>query len=159
MIKKRESLLMNRSGFTLVEVLISVAILAAVATGLLQIATNSKANFSYLMSKASFDRIASIPIMHNNLKYHHAEKNLYEFLRNDYAIKEDEIRKALKKIKVAYTQEEFTIFAPLSEDNVTQSENTKNLAHDTTISLRLIFDKITIFDKHNATYVYKLQKQ
>ena len=152
---------MNRSAFTLIEVLVSVAILAVVATGLLQISTNSKNNFAFLIEKAQFDRISSIPIMHNDPKYNHSEKNLYEFLRSDYDIKEDEVRKVLKNRKVRYTQEEYVTFSPFADtqgsENETDDEN--GSMQQSVMDMALIFDKITISDQHQATYVYKLQKQ
>ena len=150
---------MNRSAFTLIEVLVSVTILAVVATGLFQISINSKNNFSFLKQKAEFDRIASIPIMHNNPKYNHTQKNLFEFIRNDYEIKEDEIRKTLKALKINYTQEEYATFSPFSEDSAQIENNIDTEENDmqTGMDMTLIFDKITIYDKHNSTFIYKLQ--
>lgn len=151
---------MNRSAFTLIEVLVSVAILAVVATGLLQIATNSKNNFAFLLEKAQFDRISSIPIMHNDPKYNHSEKNLYEFLRSDYDIKEDDVRKTLKKMKVRYAQEEYVTFSPFADaDEQQEADGEEASMQQSVMDMTLIFDKITVSDKHHATYVYKLQKQ
>jgi prepilin-type N-terminal cleavage/methylation domain-containing protein len=150
---------MSRRAFTLIEVLVSVAILAVVATGLLQISTNSKNNFAFLLQKAQFDRKSSIPIMHNDPKYHHSEKDLYEFLRDDYTIKEDEVRKMLKKTKILYTQEEYATFSPFADEESDQASDEKDATQQNVMDMTLIFDKITISDKHNATYVYKLQKQ
>lgn len=156
---------MNRNGFTLIEVLVSVAILAVVATGLFQIALNSKNNFAFLEQKAQFDRVASIPIMHNDPKYHHQEKNLYEFLRNDYDIKRDEIRKALKERKVHYSQEEYARFS-LAEEMGDTDESSESSEDDnanpqslSAMDMTLLFDKITIYDKHHSTYVYRLESQ
>ena len=152
---------MNRSAFTLIEVLVSVTILAVVATGLFQISINSKNNFSYLAEKANFDRLASIPITHNDIKYHHKDKVLYDFLRDDYLIKDDEVIKYLKKEKVRYDQEEFATFAPFSEEGdieetFADDENNPSMAG---FDLTLQFDKITISNKHQSTYVYKIQKR
>lgn len=147
--KKRKGFqYMNRKAFTLIEVLISVAILAVVATGLFQISFNSKNNFEFLEHKARFDRLSSIPIIHNDAKYHHKEKALYEFLRADYEIKEDEVRKFLKQKKVQYSQEEYARFSPMSEEETDSSPE---------MDLTLLFDKITISGKHQSTYVYKLK--
>jgi len=154
---------MNRNAFTLIEVLVAVAILAVVATGLFQISVNSKNNFAYLLHKAQFDRESSIPIMHNDPKYNHSEKDLYEFLRGDYDIKEDEVRKSLKQIKVLYTQDEFATFSPFSEgeDQGTESflEEDSTQSEGAQMDMMLMFDKITVSDKKSATYVYKLQMQ
>ncbi len=151
---------MNRNAFTLIEVLVSVAILAVVATGLFQISLNSKNNFSFLEEKAKFDRLSSIPIMHNNPKYHHKEKTLFDFLREDYEIKEDKIRQYLKKEKMAYEQKEFTKFSPFSEEEESdaapfEEKTTSSMEFD----LTLVFDKIVISNKHQSTYVYKIKTE
>jgi len=155
---------MNRNAFTLIEVLVSVAILAVVATGLFQISMNSKNNFAFLEQKARFDRLGSIPIMHNDEKYHHKEKTLFDFLRADYEIKKDEVRQFLKKEKISYEEEEYSKFAPFAESGDTTDENLfADEEEDTSSSqaadITLIFDKITVSDKHNSTYVYKIKIQ
>ncbi len=155
---------MNRNAFTLIEVLVSVAILAVVATGLFQIAINSKNNFTFLANKAQFDRLASIPVTHNDPKYHRTEKSLYDFLREDYMIKEDKVIRFLKQKKISYEQENYATFAPFSQENSAQTDKTleepssDNLLEQG-MELTLQFDKITISDKHHATYVYKVQLQ
>jgi len=153
---------MNRSAFTLIEVLVSVAILAVVATGLFQISLNSKNNFDYLNHKATFDRLSAIGFMHNDQKHHHKQKNLYEFLRYDYTIKDDAIRTHLKKLKVSYTQEEYSTFSPLGDiaekidDSNTFEQTTENNNENIAQSITFVFDKITIADKYNSTYAYKI---
>ena len=150
---------MNRNAFTLIEVLVSVAILAVVATGLFEIATNSKNNFAYLLQKSQFDRVSSIPIIHNDPKFNHSTKDLYEYLRNDYDIREDSVRKTFKDIRVTYTQEEYAVFAPFADaEEKTGSDETDTLQQNV-MDMQLVFDKITISDTKNSTYVYKLQKR
>jgi prepilin-type N-terminal cleavage/methylation domain-containing protein len=148
---------MNRSAFTLIEVLVSVTILAVVATGLFQISMNSKNNFAFLKQKAQFDRLASIPLVHNDPKYNHTQKDLFEFVRDDYEIKEDEIRKALKAVKVNYTQEEYATFSPFSEASSESEDSPEDDEMQNGMDMTLVFDKITIYDKQNSTFVYKLQ--
>ncbi len=144
---------MSRSAFTLIEVLVSVAILAVVATGLFQISLNGKNNFEFLYEKAKFDRKSSIALMHNNPKYHHKEKEFYEFLRDGYDIKDDEIRQYLKKEKVSYSQEEYTTFSPLGEYDGDLTQNQNPLAQ----SVTLIFNKIVVSNKNQSTYAYKIE--
>jgi prepilin-type N-terminal cleavage/methylation domain-containing protein len=152
---------MNRNAFTLIEVLVSVTILAVVATGLFQIALNSKNNFTFLEQKAQFDRMSSIPIMHNDPKYHHSEKPLYEFLRTEYEITEDQVRQYLKKEKVAYSQEEYAKFSPFSQEENSDEEISPFEEDETApaiaTDLTLTFEKITIHNKHHSTYVYKIE--
>jgi len=157
---------MNRNAFTLIEVLVSVAILAVVATGLFQISMNSKNNFAFLEQKARFDRLSSIPIMHNDEKYHHKEKTLFDFLRTDYTIKEDKVRQFLKKEKVAYEEEEYAKFSPFADGSDDTDEETSLFSGEEedarqaqAADITLIFDKITISNNHNSTYVYKIKIQ
>jgi len=141
--------------FTLVEVLISVMILAVVGTGLLQISTNSKHNFEFLKQKSKFSRLASIAFIHNDQKYHHKDMSLYDFLRDDYPNLDDDLRKYLKDIKVSYSHEEFSTFSPLSEDNKT-TDNNDNPEEENQIDLTIVYDKIVVSDKKNSTFAYKI---
>ena len=143
---------MNRNAFTLIEVLVSVAILAVVATGLFQISLNSKNNFEFLYNKAGFDRKSSIALMHNNQKYHHKEKEFYEFLRDSYDIKEDDVRQYLKKEKVSYSQEEYISFSPMGENSNDLNQYQNPMAQ----SITLVFNKIIISNKNQSTYAYKI---
>ncbi len=140
---------MNKKAFTLIEVLVSVVILSTVAVMLFEISANSKSNFSYLAKKGDFTTLSSLSLMHIDQKYHNSEKDLYEFIRDDYDIKDDELRKYLKEQKVHYDHEEFTTFEPLGtsgdEDDVNQS-----------INFTIVFDKIFVGNKENSTFVYKI---
>ncbi len=139
---------MNKKAFTLIEVLVSVVILSTVAVMLFEISTNSKSNFSFLSKKGDFTTLSSIPLMHNDQALHNSEKNLYEFIRDDYDIKDDELRKYLKEQKVHYDHAEFSTFEPLgsSEDeDVNQS-----------INFTVVFDKIFVGNRENSTFVYKI---
>jgi len=142
--------------FTLIEVLVSVMILAVVGTGLLQISTNSKQNFIFLKEKSKFDRLASIAFIHNNQKHHHKEITLYDFIRDDYEKIDDELRKYLKLYKVNYNHEEISTFNPLGEsiDEQEQHEGSEDLKNP--IDLTIIYEKISIQKDKNAAYAYKV---
>jgi len=144
------------SAFTLIEVLVSVMILAVVGTGLLQISSNSKQNFIFLKEKSKFDRLASIAFIHNNQKYHHKEMTLYDFIRDDYDKIDDELRKYLKEYKVKYNHEEISTFNPLGEsvDDQNQSEDSDDLQNP--IDLTIIYEKISIQKEKNGAYAYKV---
>jgi len=142
--------------FTLIEVLVSVMILAVVGTGLLQISTNSKQNFMFLKEKSNFDRLASIAFIHNDQKYHHKDMTLYDFIKDDYDNVEDELRQYLKEIKVTYNHEEVSTFNPLegSIDDQNQSQDQEDMQSG--INLTIVYDKITISKEKNAAYAYKV---
>jgi len=145
---------MNKKAFTLIEVLISVVILSTVAVLLFEISTNSKNSFSYLSQKASFTTLSSLPLMHNNPKYHNSDKTLYEYIRYDFDIKDDDLRKYLKEKKIHYRQEEFADFSPLSEsDEIVEYNEEMGQGTD---GFTILFDKIQISNKQQSTFLYKI---
>jgi len=139
---------MNKKAFTLIEVLVSVVILSTVAVLLFEISTNSKNSFSYLSQKAGFTTLSSLPLMHNNPKYHNSDKTLYEYIRYDFDIKDDDLRKYLKEKKIHYRQEEFADFSPLNESDEEMEQGTDGFT--------ILFDKIQISNKQQSTFLYKI---
>jgi prepilin-type N-terminal cleavage/methylation domain-containing protein len=151
---------MNKKAFTLIEVLVSVVILSTVAVMLFEISTNSKNNFSFLSSKASFTTLASLPLMQNDIKYHNSDKTLFEYVKYDFDIKDDELRKYLKEQKVHYDQEEFTTFSPFDNKDENSNEDLEDEnTEENIMKFAIIFDKIIIRDKQNSTFSYKLDIQ
>ena len=88
-----------RNGFTLIEVLVSVVILSVVAVGLFDVSSKGKQNYMFLKEKTEFDRLSSLALMHNDQKHHGKDKTLYDFVRYDYKIDDDDLRKYLKSKK------------------------------------------------------------
>lgn len=151
---------MNKKAFTLIEVLVSVVILSTVAVMLFEISTNSKSNFSFLSSKASFTTLASLPLMQNDIKYHNSDKTLFEYVKYDFDIKDDKLRKYLKNQKVHYDQEEFTTFSPFDNEDEKSSEDLEDgNTEENVMKFSIIFDKIIISNKQNSTFSYKLEIQ
>jgi prepilin-type N-terminal cleavage/methylation domain-containing protein len=145
---------MNRKAFTLIEVLVSVVILSTVAVLLFEISTNSKNNFSFLSKKAAFASIASIPLMHSSQKYNNSDKTLYEYIRYDYDIKDDDLRKYLKEKKLHLDYEdEFATFSPLSEEAGVSADITED---GDIMDFTIVFDKVTVSDKKQSTFAYKI---
>ncbi len=152
----------TNKGFTLIEVLVSVVILSVVAVGLFDVSSKGKQNYIFLKEKTKFDRLSSLPLMHNDQKHHNKDKTLYDFIRYDYNIDDDDLRKYLKSKKVNYTHKEVSTFKPLDdkaseEFKEEQAEEDPDAAKNQDFfSLTLVYEKITISDKHNATYAYKI---
>ena len=149
---------MNKKAFTLIEVLVAVVILSTVAVMLFEISTNSKNNFSFLSSKASFTTLSSLPLMQHNEKYHNSDKTLFEYVRYDFDIKDDELRKYLKEKKVHYDQEEFASFSPLSE-GADESKQMSEDKEENMMEFTVVFEKIIISDKQQSTFAYKIDVQ
>jgi len=153
----------TKQGFTLIEVLVSVVILSVVAVGLFDVSSKGKQNYIFLKEKTEFDRLSSLALMHNDQKkYHNKEKTLYDFIRYDYNIDDDDLRKYLKTKKVNYRHKEVSTFKPLDdkaseEFKEEQAEEDPDAAEVASfITLTLVYEKITISDKHNSTYAYKI---
>lgn len=140
--------------FTLIEVLVSVMILAVVGTGLLQVSSNSKDNFIFLKEKSEFERLASIAFIHNDQKQHHKDRTLYDFIRDDYSGIDDELRKYLKEIKVRYSQEEVSTFDP--QAGSVDDQNYSEEAQQNSIHLTIVYDKISITRGNSSSYAYKV---
>ena len=138
--------------FTLIEVLVSVMILAVVGTGLLQVSSNSKHNFIFLKQKSEFDRLASIAFIHNDQKYHHKDLTLFDFIKDDYTNIDDELRKYLKEIKVSYSHEEVSTFNPL-EGSIDEQEQD---VIKTSLNPTIAYDKIIVSKDESSTYSYKI---
>ena len=137
---------MKNRAFTLMEVLVSILIISVVAVALFQISTNSKQNFSFLTQKSQFDSVASITFLHDKKNWHRLDKTLYDFIKNDYNISDDDFIKILKNEKIHYTQEEVSLLSPF--EDLAEGTNVPNL--------KIKFDKIEVSNKEQNTYVYKI---
>jgi len=142
--------------FTLIEVLVSVMILAYVGTGLLQISSNSKHNFMFLKNKSEFDRLASIAFIHNDQKFHHKDVTLFDFIKDDYTNIDDELRKYLKEIKVNYNHEEVSTLNPLEGSIDDQNHSNEQDNMQSGLNLTIFYDKITIRKDKNVAFAYKV---
>ncbi len=96
---------MKSKAFTIIEVLVAVIILATVATALFQISINSKNNFSFYQRKFEYENLASLSLFSKVI----SNSNLYEQIRTRYDIKDDELRRKLKGIKLTKRIKEFSI--------------------------------------------------
>jgi len=96
--------MMKNKAFTIIEVLVSVMIIATVATALFQISSRSKENFLFYNKKIEFANISSLALLRKQL----SNTNLYEQIRTTYNIKDDELRNRLKKIKLKKEEKEIS---------------------------------------------------
>jgi len=103
----------SKKAFTIVEVLISVIILATVATLIFQISLRSKNNYIFYKKKQNYENSTSLALL-NQIK---SNTNIYEIIRNNYKIKDFETRKYLKSIKLKVTQKPYSKVKIGEEDN------------------------------------------
>ena len=140
---------MTKSAFTLVEVLISVVILAVVGTGLLQISSNYKKNFEFLKRKSKLAYLSSIPFTHNDQKYHNSDKTLYQFIEDSYTDIDDDLRRYLDEYKVHYEDEEISSISTSNDSNSSDDTQDQN-------NFEIIFNKITITHNKDVDFAYKV---
>ncbi len=154
--KERAIIKESKKAFTLIEVLISVTILALTGAVLIQIALNNKQNFQTLLNKIEFDEIISIPLTHRNKIYHKTTKDLYTYLYKDYNLTNDDIIRYLKSKKVSYEQRSFSVIKPFeSNESEEMTEENQNKEQSLTINV----DKIVIFDKENSFTAFTVNLQ
>ncbi len=137
---------MSKKGFTLIEVLVAVVILSSVAVLLFEINTNSKNSFSFLRKKSDFIMLSSLPIMHSNYKYHNKSMSIYEFIKDQYDIKDNDLIDYLKREEVHFSYKEFSSFSPLGEGTL-DSEMP---------NFQIVFDKVEVYNKTQSSWVYKI---
>jgi len=126
----------SKSAFTLIEVLISVIILATIATYLFQMSINSKTNYKRVNLKKEWEHISSTLIKQNKIK---SNSNLYEQLRNDYNISNFDVRNSLKKLKLKQDR------TPYSKIIIPDMEG-----------IYINIEKINIYNKKNSTNLFSI---
>lgn len=86
----------GKKAFTLVEVVVSVILLATVGVILLQTNSNSIQNFIYLKDRTYVEKIASIPAIEYEERYHKSKTSLFALIEDDFVIQNDELAAQLQ---------------------------------------------------------------
>ena len=103
------STIVNKKAFVLIEIIVSVVLLSIVGTALFKASANQKKLYFITSKKAEFLRYASILTNKHSTDLHNKNINLYDFVKNNYNIKNDKLIKALKNTKVHYSQKNKTL--------------------------------------------------
>lgn len=99
----------SKKGFILVEVIVSVLLLSIASIALLKVTSNQKRIYSLSKNKLSFSQYSSIITNRHNISFHEKDINLYESVKREYDIKNDELKTILKNTKIKYTQKYSTM--------------------------------------------------
>ena len=145
---------MKRS-FTIVEVLVSVVILALVGTALLK---NAGMNLDFLKKvskKEEAINIMTLIVSHRNLDFNHLKKSLYDFLAKEYNVDDNELQKVLRDTKVKYQETPIKISLPTlqSVDDGNQEEQEEQPQNP--IDIRFV--KLSATSKSFGDYLYILE--
>jgi prepilin-type N-terminal cleavage/methylation domain-containing protein len=94
----------KRSGFTLIEVMVSVVIISTVILALLELISNSSHIFSILNKKSQSNQYISLLIANKDYGHEDKKATMYDLVR-EFDI-ESELRRELKsqKIKILYQE-------------------------------------------------------
>ena len=98
----------NRSAFTLIEVIISVLIVTIVVAASMELQGKNQDIAEYISKRGKSELDNSLFLTTRAYRYDKDEKDAYELLRDEFQIKDDESREALKKIlkKINITEDE-----------------------------------------------------
>ncbi len=141
-----------KKSFTLIEVLISVVILALVGTALLK---NAGMNLDFLKKISSKEEaidVMTIVASHRNPDFNHLQKSLYDFLAKEYLLDDNDLQKILRSTKVKYKENPIKISLPTLEsfDEEDQGEQPQN-------PIDIQFVKLSATSKSFGDYLYILE--
>jgi len=139
-----------KNAFTIIEVIISVVILALVGVALLQNGAKSLDIFGHLRKKEDVSDYLTIIANHPNPDYNHLTKALEDFLPR-FRVDDDELRKLLKR-KFRYQEIFIKAELPTLEgfEEQEQEQESPNL-------IDVNFVKLSIASKEGGDYIYRLQ--
>jgi len=125
-----------RPAFTLIEILISVAILSVAFLYVLRVHADNRKHIIYLSERNKNSLQDSLFLSKNILRHHKDTKTAYEILQRHIKVREDESRQALKKIKRSiYIPKEIRIVPPPDKGGPTALVN-----------------EVKLKDKHSVNY-------
>ena len=138
--------------FTIVEVLISVVILALVGTALLK---NAGMNLDFLKKISRKEKavdVMTIVASHRNPEFNHLQKSLYDFLAKEYLLDDNDLQKILRDTKVKYQETPIKISLPTLEgfDEEDQEQQPQN-------PIDIQFVKLSAVSKSFGDYLYILE--
>jgi hypothetical protein len=91
--------------FTLIEVLIAVAIVFTAGLGLLSVSSNSSKIINYAKAKDEANSLFSLAIL-NDICSSDTETNLYDAIKTRFVLKDDKLISALKEQNLTCSREE-----------------------------------------------------
>ncbi len=142
----------DRRGFTLIEVLISVALLSVAASAIFALSTSQERVYEFSKERFQICALSSIIYQNYDEKLDKSTKDIYEIIKSRYSIDNDDIRRYLKDKKVTvkkslYKNSYFLAF--LGEDE--ESGNEEGI-------LPVEIDRVYVFDEDKKTFIYTLKR-
>ncbi|MGC9350935.1 MAG: type IV pilus modification PilV family protein [Sulfurovum sp.] len=125
----RRTLGQQRAGFTLIEVIVSVMIIAFVVLSLMEISSRTEKNALYLSDRNKAAFLDSFYLLEESAKYDKKEKNAYELLHPHFKDIDDESKTILKKINRKIIVPE-PLRLPSPEESTLNAEVTRVILRD-----------------------------
>ncbi len=97
-VDRSRQLLQMRKAFTLMEILVSVALISLVVAGIVQMQKNNILEAKYIAGRVQEEMSNTIFLSKEALKYNRSEKDAYTIVHN-LGIKNDKTKNILKNIK------------------------------------------------------------
>jgi hypothetical protein len=95
---------MNKDGFILMEVIVSIMLLSIVSIALLKIDSNQNKLYQIASNKLEFVKYSSIVLDRKSTRLHNKKINLYSMIKTQYNIKNKLLIKSLKNSDIEYQQ-------------------------------------------------------
>ena len=130
-------IIMNKKGFILIEIIVSVILLSFAGIALMKVNSNQKKIYDLASQKLEFSKYISLVSNRDSISLHNKEVELYELIKRDYDLKDDELIKILKNQKVKYSQNYKSMVNLSQEDSEAQ--------------INLLIDEIKISDKKSSS--------
>jgi len=112
-----------RPAFTLVEVLVAVMIAVIAGAAMLKMNSSNLFFLGQLQQTSRMTENLAVAALHANKNYHRSDKSLYDILRNDYTIDNDDFRSYLKSQQFRYTE---TLADTISFDTSSLTDGTQS---------------------------------
>ena len=149
-----------RKGFTLIEIMISVAISSIVGMALLTMNSNSIALFTKIQNSSDISEQLSLIGSHGEVRFNHTDKTLYDILNKNYTIDNDEARHYLEEIKYSYNEKiiDTITFGEDMEEEEEQSESVnRDDLEDQSPLIQFELVQISIKSKTKKGYILQVR--
>lgn len=145
-----------RNAFTLIEVIVAAGIIAIVGLGLLQVHGNNTKLITNMSGKYRIQEEFSLILLNANKDWHHSGKTLYDFISQNFTIKDDDVKSWLKKYEIDYEDKEFSKIDLLSKAVKELSLELEGIDIDKIPELKLVINKVSMTTKDGNGYGYTI---
>ena len=140
-------------GFTIIEVVIAVVILALVGTALIKNGSDGIEFLQRVHKKNEAIDMTLIAANHRNPVFNHLQKPLEDFLQNSYLIDDIDLQKILKNQKFKYLETYPKVEMPVLEGF--EEKDSEEVMQENAMPLQVV--KISLQGKDIGDYFYVLE--